>query len=643
VYWNDAAPDASIVPPAPVQVGMAFTVTVNASDLDGDPVYITWERDAGILSVTPQDDGGDGRDAVVVSPARCGTQQLTAYVSDGYGAHDVVVNVPVVVGSGGVPDPPTVLFADAGTQAGGSRLSFTAIAADAGCAGSGMFSWFSPGPGSVDMAGVYTPPATWCTAAGVDEVISVRTLNAVGSSMPASVTVHVAPWGFPNVPQFAASTQTLTAGSIRSYPLVGQRHACDAGAALPLVVGWTVNGIVTPGVSWIADDAGIRVISTDVCDQGTLHATVTYTVAGQSAGPSTLDVAIDPAAAMVPDGGFSMGFMFDNLGTAYGRFSITGVGCLIDAGYTADVVISDSRGVQVASTPRQDVTATADWDAAIPGSCDGGTYFATGTLYPIGLRDFASVTIGRIDAGVIALDTDVDVSCQTGLVAQASASTPPGACTATVFQWEQLSGPPVSTTPIGNKLNVSSDAGFDQLLGETLRWRVTAIAGPENQASAEFSMRLHHHFIALAHAMGPLAAGADDLHTVTAEVTNTEHCSAEAISLDESLDGLMAIASSARVDGDPVDGALTADGHLSIGPFPIAAKQTRRVTYLARMPMFSRPSPSGVARVRGDDVSLPESMQDAVPRSCGCGFGAPPLLWFLTALVGKRWRCQRRR
>ncbi len=629
VYWNDAAPDASFSTIPALAIGAPLTVTLNAGDLDDDPVFVTWELDAGILSVTPSDDGGDNRDARIVA-SQCGTQTLTARVSDGYAPHGTSFSVPVNVNVG-IPDAPVVMPLMAmTTQAGGASRTFSVSVADAGCPASGVAWRLAAGPGTLD-GGTYFPPATLCAAAGADVVIEARALGNPDASVPAIGMVHVDPWGFPNAPMISGGTQS--AGTDASYPLVGQRHACeDAGA--PITVSWVVDG-GAPGVTWAATASGLTVYSTDSCGNGTVSGQVTYSVAGQSAS-STVTVDVVPTAT--PPTGFSMGYGFD-AGLALGRFSVAGAGCITPGRFTADVVANDmATGARVAAIPQQDVATNPSWQMPIIGACNGGTYEVIGTLYPSMLTDRAVSTLGHTDAGVAAIDTALDVSCTGGVDGTVQVSTVPGSCQGQTYVWEQLSGPALqSDLRDGGSIHVASmEPGFE-LIGETIRWRVTATAGPGNTAATEFDVRLRHRFIELAHAVGPQAASSDDLQTVTIKVRNTEPCGASAIELDELPTGLQPIAASARVDGEVVASAVRGDGHLVVGPFPVSASQTREVTYLARVPLFSRPAPSGVAMMKGEEVSLSEGLVFPVAAGCGCSSsGSLLLLASLVAMTKRR-------
>src|SRR5205823_5479965 len=151
------------------------------------------------------------------------------------------------------------------TQAGGTPVTLTATpAADGGCPTSGLAWALVSGPGSLSTSmgpsAQYTPPAVLCSPDGGDAMISVTALGMPDASTPVSATVHVDPWGAPNLPQLIANA-TQIAGFDASYPLTGMPHAC---ANAPVVVRWTVDG-GAPGVSWLPSDSGIAIYSTDDC------------------------------------------------------------------------------------------------------------------------------------------------------------------------------------------------------------------------------------------------------------------------------------------------------------------------------------------------------------------------------------------
>lgn len=617
VYWNDAAPDASISAVPTLEVGMPVDVTIDVSDSDGDPLWITWELDAGgFITVSP--DGGSAR----LTPTGCGNATLYAYVSDGYAPHDMRFGTPVF--TRGVPSAPVIVpSAGTQTQAGGAGLSFSASVTDAGC-DPPTITWSTTGTATIDSLGQFTPPATECSPDGGTYTVTARATNGAGSSS-SSIDVQVAPWGLPRQPSMSDRSQT--AGFDASYPLTGMRHDC---AAAPVEVVWQVDG-GGPGVSWAVSDAGIDVFSTNPCTTATVTAQPHYRVGNQDGPPASMNVNILRYEAPIPNGGFSMNYGFD-AGVASGRFTVSGAGCLEGRGLTADVVARDVMGVEAGRvSPPQDIVTNPVWTMPIDKACNGGTYFITATLFPTGQTDTAVTTVGRIDAGISVADTFLDVACS-GVRGDVRATVPadPTICQSVSFRWEQLAGPPLRADQrVSGTISVETeDGGFD-LIGETIRWRVTAIAGPGNEASAEFDVFLRHRFLKLGHSIGPPTASGDDLRTVSITVENTEPCGASAIVLEESLDGLTPIAAGVRVDGEKVDAAI-AGGRLTIGPFAIAGGQRRNVTYLARAPIFAQPRPTAIARIRAEQVSIDDGVIAPVAPTCGCS--SSPALLLLAAL-----------
>ncbi|MBL8951278.1 MAG: hypothetical protein JNK82_10905 [Myxococcaceae bacterium] len=627
VYWNEAPPTAGFGPAGTVTAGVPLDIGVTFTDPDGDPVAVTWELDAGALAVTPSPDAGSVR----VVAGQCGAYDLTVRVSDGWAPHDTSYTVPVPV-TVGLPDPPLVMPLTAMARAGEQDVTFTATLADAGCPASSIAWRLASGPGTLN-GGTYTPPATVCSANGVDAVIEARALGNPDASVPVSAMVHVDPWGYPSTPNITGGTQP--AGTDASYPLVGSRHACeDAGA--PLVVSWVLDG-GGAGVTWATSVGGLTVFSTDLCSDGGVSGTVTYSVAGQSR-TAPVSVEVEPVATAPT--GFSLGYMFSG-GLAEGTYSVTGAGCVSPGRFTAGVVANDlSTGARVGESPPQDIALDPTWELGLQNSCNGGSFEIIGTLYggPMPpLTERHTETFGRFAAGITADDTVLDVTCAGGVNGEVRVAPADGGCRVQDYTWEQLTGPElVADARDAGAIRVQSvETGFE-LIGETIRWRVTATAGAGNTAERELAVRLSHRFIALTHSVGPQGAGADDLQAVTVRVRNTEACGASAIELDEVPTGLSPIAASARVDGSVVAATVLADGHFVIGPFAVEASQERVVTYLARVPMFSRAAPGGVAMMKGEEVSLGAPVPLPVAAGCGCTSTPPGLL--LAALSAALWR-----
>ncbi len=609
-YWNEAAPDASFASLPMLSVNAPVDLTIDVSDSDGDPLWVTWELDAGGI-VTVEPDGGAAR----LTATSCGTPTIYAYVSDGYAPHDMRFGATLTALNG--PPPAPTLTADAGTtaQAGGPDLVFVAATASGLCPPSG-YDWSLTGPGSLD-AGRYTPPQYVCTL-DAGATVGVRGVNAQGASPLVSLPVHIDPWGVPNAPTITGRSQI--AGTDASYPLGGSPHFCDNA---PVEVSWVVDGGGS-GISWVASDAGLTVYSVDSCSDGGVHGRVTYSVGNQTGPTTAVDVAVVPQPFTATT--FSMGYMF-NVSSASGVFSADGLGCRQGARLTATVVATElDSGMQQSFGP-VDLDGDAGWN--INFACTPGTWELLATLSPFMLTDRVVQPTNPLPAGFLPPTAGVEVGCH-GVSSDVTLVVPPQFCQLQTYAWEQVSGPAVDTGPLDREtIHVSADGGLD-LIGDTLRWRVTTTGAPGNVAVQEFDVRLQHRFVDLSHNVGPPTAGGDDLRAVQITVQNREPCGATAITLDETLDGLSPILASARVDGEKVSASLGAAGHLVIGPFSLAAGQTRSVTYLARSPILAAPKPTAVARIRDEQVSFDQVTID-LPPPCGCS-SSPALLLLLAAL-----------
>jgi hypothetical protein len=106
--------------PATVRRGGVSTVSVNASDPDGNPMTFTWSAGGGASIL------GNGTTAAVTAPAAVGPFQVTVLVSDG--TLSATTNVPITV----VNNPPLIslLTATPSLIVGGQATTLTAAAGD---------------------------------------------------------------------------------------------------------------------------------------------------------------------------------------------------------------------------------------------------------------------------------------------------------------------------------------------------------------------------------------------------------------------------------------------------------------------------------------------------------------------------------
>ncbi len=217
VYWNEASPWIAPIGTIPVADNGSVTVTADAGDTDGDPVFLTWVP-GGAYPVFVQTPDFDGRISTFTPDAGafCGTT-VSSYpyqvlASDGLASHVVSTAAVIQVAHSG-PNAPVVSPPDASVAAGDPPLVLTA-SGDAGSCPI-TYTWsertssgFALDAGSGPVA-IFYPPMVGgasCTPTTVAAQYDVRASDGP-QSPPTTVTVWVTlpPGGVPARPELSPS------------------------------------------------------------------------------------------------------------------------------------------------------------------------------------------------------------------------------------------------------------------------------------------------------------------------------------------------------------------------------------------------------------------------------------------------------
>lgn len=640
VYWNEGGATGTIQGPGTIREGTSVSVSLVPNDVDGDPSWVTWLSDGGVLQISPDLDGGTPQSFATVvagpNPGGACVQMLpvSALVSDGWAPHDTVIDGGLLYHRT-TPDPAMLTPLMDRTEAGGLPITLTAVAS--GCAGEltwtllGDAGTLSPGAGSA----IFTPPSHFCVADGGVVVTVSGQLDGGAPVAGSSATIAITPWGAPNAPQLGATMFKQDAGTMEFYGFVGPRHVCEQANGFPGVSVRLLDAGAPPMVTVMAGTMGVTVNSTDPCSSGTVSPQLVFELNGATSPPSTFDIElVADTGPLVSPPPFSIGLVPGV--PPSGTFTV-GAQCLAQRGLQAEVLISGP----VSGTSGR-VAAPGPWVVPLGvGACNGGTFVATGTLYQDGgflASDQVTFDAGALPAAVGELDPKVlPITCE-GLDSLVGVGQPGCPFSATTVTWTQDAGPAVSLTPEDGGMRLRSlTAGLEGLIGETLTFDIESNAGLGNVGRATRRVQLDPgRFVTVAHRVSPIVADRDDVVTVTATVTNTATCGVSGVMLVEMPSGLRFIDGSARVDGVSV----AASGAPSIGPFELEGGQTRVVTWHAKVPLLGTPRARGTAFIAGQQVSEPEE-EPIVPGGCGCG--AAPGALFGLALLALLRRGSRRR
>lgn len=632
-YSNDNPP-ASDQKPLTVTAGATSIYALDAGDLDGDPIWVTWV-DGGFV----WDGGSPFAVSVAGPPPSCSVPSslppLIAILSDGYAPHDRQITINVAVSATAAVAVPLFASPASLTQTAGTGLADTVTVTttpDSGCVVPALTWSVSGDAGFVLMPGAgntvqIAPPVKFCSA-------SPQTFQLTGAGAPdASVAVPVTlnPWGAANPPAFAVGTQA--AGTSAMYvPQAAVTHACATTAGFPgtdlvwsgIDAGGNPTITVTPGT------AALTVTSSDACVGGSVTAQARRSVTGTapaqiSATAGQLDVTIvpswQPITAATP---FDAGFFYDAPASLLrGDFSV-GTNCVADRGLTATVLVDRADGGLV--TARINLPVPGPWSVPIPGGCNGGNFVALASLIDdggtaIGPQPRFAFSSPRLPAHVPPLvETEAPVSCAGGAGGTLNLALDPADCAAQKFSW---AGDAISASDGGPRATFAVPANDLQAqAGRTLQFTITASVGAGNTDTQVRSVKLvPERFVEVTHRSDVPVAREEESLGVEVTLTNPTACAVSGVTLREALGGLKVVAGSVHVEGAPAESTATADV-LEVPNLSIAARGATKVRYLARVPLLSAARPLGVVTFAGTDVTV----QTGLPGpAAGCGCTSAPV------------------
>ncbi len=616
-FWkNEAAPGVAVVV-APVDVGQTIRLIADAGDGDGDPVFVSWSSDAGVL--TSVAGIADGTQIDFTAPAvGCVPLALEVTVTDGLLEHDRTVLVPVTVLARGA------LQTSMSTQvalAGGPAVTFNAFI-DGGCVPASLSWSTADGQTGSGPAFTWTPPATECNSDGGQHAVTVTATWSSGSPPTTSVidVVRITPWGAPNAPVFSSPARQAS-GSQVDYRATDVEHVCSASGDFPgTILEWTIDAGSTRVVEF---DGGLTVIAPECAVVPTqVTASAVRRVFGDSTGrvsdAGTLVVDVDPIAALDASTEFFVSVQGD-AGVLFGLLKVD-AGCLDQRDAIANVTVS-SAGSQVA----QGDFALKDggWALSIPGGCSGGTYEVVAQLFengaPTGASDQGSITLPFTPAGIGALSSDrVEVSCGVGARSSLTLLPEPNACAAASFSWRAVGGPALTTSSgSGETLELQSEAADFSVVGEQVELEWTANAGGGNSVTATRRIELGvQPFIEVSVKARPPLRREEEAVVLDVMLRNTTECAVDGISVALPFSGGTPILESILVDGARATARSTEDG-LVVEGVTVPASGVLTIRLSVRSFLLSSPSVAPVASLRGYVVSIAPAV-GAPLTGCGC-------------------------
>jgi hypothetical protein len=639
-YYNLNAPslvDGGTAVRIRADAGSTVHVIMPIVDLDGDPMWFTYEGDAGGVVLSTSGISREETDVTVPSSVQCGGETFTfAFrVSDGLstnvrqftGVVDVPRNDPP--GAPVLSGPGVVLYSGLGPQFVGVSVPSTGCPATSLTATPPSNAGFTITP--TDGGYFLTPSGVYCSLDGGGSV--PITLGNDAGSATSNLQVTVVPWGFPDAGSFVPASVSFDAGDSTTVGL-SMGHACQGANGFPgLDVTFTVDGGgPTVSVSRAAD-GGLRIASSDPCTAAQLQVTAKSFVVGEDAGrvsldSATLNVSVNVNYPSLTGAEFDAGASYDDANAIVTGCAELAAVCIAQRGLGAQVTVYGTGGSPI--TDAGTVPLGGCGPIGVPGGCNGGTFFArvqvvgnTGAPMTI-FKDFQfDAGYRRATVGSVATP-EVSVTCGQPVSFTASAQGSAAGCLAQEFGWSQVSGPPVSFAPaVGDQTTVTLDPGtdFDLLAGGKVRLQVTSDAGFGNVSLPFFQdvTLKPGEFVAMAHDYEPLPAREGEALPVRTTLTNTTGCAVSGLELVETLGALSYVEGSARVNGARVEVQAAAGGELRVGPIALAENGKAVVTWLARTPMTSRPAVTGRVEMRDDKFKVSIDEAPRQPVACGCG------------------------
>lgn len=295
-----------------------------------------------------------------------------------------------------------------------------------------------------------------------------------------------------------------------------------------------------------------------------------------------------------------------------------------------------------------------EWRLPLGGGCEGGHFQVKATLVeeetgqrgPETTRD---VVLPRLEAKLESLpaESTLVARCGEGARATLTQTFPADACQSSTVTWSQVDGggPPLEPPTLsGNTVSLATrDTGLDSLVGRSVVVRVTASAGPGNEASIEHTLPITvEPFVKVRRRTEVPAASETGLVGVSVDLLNTTACGVTNVSYVERLEGLTYVEGTAKFDGQPVE-ATWEDGALTVKGLALAGEGTGKLTYVARPHLVGDRRFAGEARLRDVPISLSEGPGVQVPDSgCGCTSSGPGPVVFALGVLGAAVRRRRR-
>lgn len=627
LYENAAAPVA-FVAPASANPGQTVTLTVDAGDGDGDPLFHVWS--AGTPAMGAVD--GDRVDFTVPLDAGCGPITVNVSTRDGLNSVSTPAVVTVTGARGGLE-----VSAPSGTPvAGGPAVNFDAFL-DGGCE-TATFSWSSSdGQTGTGSQFAYQPPATWCGG----QVSLTLTATWAGGAPPTDtklVQFTPVPWGAPNAPSFPMPA-TQPSGTTRTWTSSGSEHVCETTAGFPRTeLLWDPIDAGVASVTLV--DGGLQLTVPPLCVDARFVATARRQVVGEAQGrvsaTATLEVAL---VADVPpldattnyqvtaskDGGELLG---DTLVVAT---------CVPQRALESELTIFD--GLVAVSSAR--VPTPGPYNLTLPGGCatsaslvarlfeDGGFTGATQTI-PISLPA-ASPAIGALTPSM------VKTTCGEGVRAQLTLEPVAGACQSAETSWRVLSGPSVQVASgAGSTIDLQTTQLDLSMAGEQLAIEWSADAGPGNSATDTRVVDIGvDPFVEVRARTTPVPRREESAFTFEVTLTNTTDCAVQGLELVVPLSQGTPFVETAQLDGVRA-GARLENDTLVLSDLSLDARAQRVLRVAAKPKLLASPTVQPVVTLRG----LPVSIDVAAPKPTGCGCSTTGPEWLVLALfaVARRRR-----
>lgn len=636
LYENRSAPTVSVSIPPEVDAGQLVRLVADAGDGDGDPVYVRWRLDGGVLTPVAGVDDGSAVDVFV--PTGSCAPALEVSVTDGLEANDRLFTVPIPVVDR------AKLELDAGSMSAcgcGQPVAFS-VAAIGGCQAPTLGWSTSDGRSGTGASFSYQASAAECAGVGGTVTVTATATWPFGSPSTNQLTSQLAlqPWGAPETPVLQ-SPATLTGGTNATYVVTGVDHACLGAAGFPgTELAWSVDG---GGLDFQVLDGGLFVSAPRTCVRLTLTASVVRQLAGAPSGPrsdaGTLVVNVPPE---LPPIGPATPFLLTaggDAGVVFGTVDVV-TSCVMNRDLRADVVVA--RGPDVVSTAS--VGVPSGWSLPVPGGCAGGDYQVTASLFEDG--GFTGAVAGPLTvtflatparAGTLSQDR-LDVACGTGARASLEVLPVADSCASADLSWRAVSGPAlVAAAGQGRTVPLETQALDFSVVGQSIALELTADAGLGNVDVVTRTVELGvQPFLEVAVQASPPLRREEEPVSLEVTLRNPTACAAEGLAVLLPISGARALLDSVRVDGQPATALATADG-LVLEGVSVPASGEVHVALLAQPRLLSTARVTPSVSLNGYLVSI-ASPETTPATGCGCTALDAPALLALGLLVLRRRR-----